>query len=106
MVSRHRLHARALGSVRRPGQLATAPAWRVAFRATRWLFAILVLVGRLAWDRLRGRRGHAQLGLRLRMLFEAVGGTAVKLGQQLSIRVDLLPKPVCDQLVTLSDRVP
>ncbi|HMV70040.1 MAG TPA: AarF/ABC1/UbiB kinase family protein, partial [Myxococcota bacterium] len=39
-------------------------------------------------------------------LFERLGGTALKLGQQLAVRVDLLPYEVCAELDRLLDAVP
>jgi ubiquinone biosynthesis protein len=65
---------------------------------------------RFAWshlgDRLRGDDAPEQLAVRVRELFEQVGGTALKLGQQLSVRADLLPFEVCNELGTQLDAVP
>jgi ubiquinone biosynthesis protein len=41
----------------------------------------------------------------LRMLFEELGGSFVKLGQLLSLRPDLIPKEYCDELGKLQDDV-
>jgi ubiquinone biosynthesis protein len=41
----------------------------------------------------------------LRMLFEELGGSFVKLGQLLSLRPDLIPKDYCDELGKLQDDV-
>ena len=57
-------------------------------------------------DRLAGRTGPRQLGRRLRQAFVDVGGIAAKVGQQMSIRLDLLPVEVCEELEALTDRVP
>src|SRR5215510_11630261 len=58
----------------------------------------------LARRRLRGEpvMGH----LLLREGFEGVGGTFLKLGQIMSLQVDLLPREYCDALLSLLDRVP
>lgn len=48
----------------------------------------------------------ARKWVRLRRTFESLGGTFVKVGQQLSMRVDLLPVELCDELGKLLDKVP
>jgi ubiquinone biosynthesis protein len=45
------------------------------------------------------------LGLRLREAFQELGPTFVKLGQVLSMRPDLVPEPILDELVQLQDNV-
>jgi ubiquinone biosynthesis protein len=42
----------------------------------------------------------------LREGFESVGGTFLKLGQIMSLQVDILPREYCDALLSLLDRVP
>jgi len=44
--------------------------------------------------------------VRLRMCFEELGTTFVKLGQMLSIRPDLIPRDFVDEFVKLQDKVP
>lgn len=72
------------------------------------LFQILGIVLRqltlLARRRLAGQPvlGH----LLLREAFERAGGSFLKLGQIMSLQVDLLPKEYCDALLSLLDRVP
>jgi ubiquinone biosynthesis protein len=58
----------------------------------------------VVWRRLKGRpvMGH----LLLREAFERVGGSFLKVGQIMSLQVDILPKEYCDALLTLLDRVP
>ena len=75
-------------------------------RALRWGKAIGRTVWRLAQDRWQGRWSVRQAGRRLRECFESMGGTAIKLGQQMAIRVDFLPFEVCDELGMLMERVP
>jgi predicted unusual protein kinase regulating ubiquinone biosynthesis (AarF/ABC1/UbiB family) len=48
---------------------------------------------------------HRQ-ALRFRRVAEEMGGILIKVGQFLSSRVDLLPKPYIDELAKLQDRVP
>src|SRR5262245_39330487 len=66
-----------------------------------------VAVRQLTRVALRRLRGQPVLGhLLLREAFEAVGGSFLKLGQIMSLQVDLLPKEYCDALLSLLDRVP
>ena len=55
------------------------------------------------------RRGEAEetksIGERMRLAFEELGPTFVKLGQVLSMRPDLVPDHVVEELVKLQDRV-
>lgn len=71
-----------------------------------WIFAGIELAFWLVSDFLRGSRTTRDRGIRFRQLFERMGGTAIKIGQQLSVRIDLLPFDVCDELSKLQDRVP
>ncbi len=51
--------------------------------------------------------GQPLLGhLLLREGFEKVGGSFLKLGQIMSLQIDILPKEYCDALLSLLDRVP
>jgi ubiquinone biosynthesis protein len=75
-------------------------------RISRWLASGAVLGAALLLDRRRGRTSLRERAARLREHFERVGGPAVKFGQQLSIRVDMLPFEVCDELGKLTDAVP
>lgn len=78
----------------------------LARRALQWGRAAARLsLGQLQ-DRARGDRSDEARGRRLCGFFKDVGGTAVKIGQQLSNRVDLLPYAVCAELATLTDEVP
>jgi len=53
------------------------------------------------------RRGSMELrAVRLRQILERVGGTAVKLGQQASIRIDLVPYMYAAELSKMLDDVP
>ena len=70
------------------------------------MFAFARLVGRLLIDRMHGPVSGKQLGIRLRKLFVEMGGAAVKIGQQLSVRIDMLPYSLCRELEALVDSIP
>jgi ubiquinone biosynthesis protein len=59
-------------------------------------------VARLAWTlillKLHRRGSAARYGVRLRQLIESMGGLWFKVGQLLSLRVDILPIEVCREL--------
>lgn len=83
-----------------------ATSWRVLARSARWLTAFARCAVRVARDRAKGRKTPRQFGVRLRQVFEEMGATAIKIGQQLSVRIDMFPVEVCDELARLTDRVP
>lgn len=58
------------------------------------------------YDVLRGRDSPDRRAVRLRQTFEKVGGTFVKIGQQMASRLDLLPQRYCEELASMLDRYP
>jgi ubiquinone biosynthesis protein len=58
------------------------------------------------WDVVRGRDSEARRAVRLREMFEHVGGTFVKIGQQMASRLDVLPQRYCQELATMLDSYP
>jgi predicted unusual protein kinase regulating ubiquinone biosynthesis (AarF/ABC1/UbiB family) len=58
------------------------------------------------WVSLRHRDTEELRAVRLRQAFERVGGTLIKIGQQMSIRLDLLPVVYCEELSLMLDQVP
>src|ERR1700722_18360738 len=73
----------------------------------RFLQVLGVVARQLTLVALRRLRGQPVLGhLLLREGFEKVGGSFLKLGQIMSLQVDILPKEYCDALLSLLDRVP
>jgi ubiquinone biosynthesis protein len=64
----------------------------------------LALGGWLAWRRLRGGPTPIELAVRLRRLFESLGGLWIKLGQLVAMRRDLLSAEFCAELGRLQDR--
>jgi ubiquinone biosynthesis protein len=87
----------------------------VAFRAGKlrtcsrlliWLFgAFRILAGNLI-DMLLRRNTLERRAVRLRVVLEGMGPTFIKLGQQLSIRADILPFAYCQELSKMLDKVP
>jgi predicted unusual protein kinase regulating ubiquinone biosynthesis (AarF/ABC1/UbiB family) len=75
-------------------------------RLFRWLWLIGHVLGGTLWDRLRGRDSLARRAIRLRHGLERAGGTLVKFGQQLAMRIDLLPWEYCVELSKMLDRMP
>lgn len=92
-----------------------APTWRHAVRLLAFDSARLLLlaVRALRWfaplvaRRLLSRKpGGKDIGVRLRLLFTAMGAAYIKLGQYLAIRYDLLAPETCAELSKLMDEVP
>src|SRR5207247_6607308 len=63
------------------------------------------VIGNL-WDKIRRRDSEDRRAIRLRRTFERAGGTLVKIGQQMSIRLDILPVRYCEELALMLDNVP
>jgi ubiquinone biosynthesis protein len=81
---------------------SAAPA---RFRGLEIALGALGVLARLRWLRLRNRYTPQEAGRELRRLFERLGGLWVKLGQLLSLRVDLFAPELCAELSRLQDRV-
>jgi ubiquinone biosynthesis protein len=58
------------------------------------------------WDYVKGRASIQRRAVRLREIFEDTGASFAKLGQQLSLRADLLPYAYCAELSKMLDREP
>ncbi|HMV68529.1 MAG TPA: AarF/ABC1/UbiB kinase family protein [Myxococcota bacterium] len=109
MPRRERLRGRAYIRSRFSVRRLVEP--RVALRAViarslRWTWEALRFGAFMLRERWAGRDDAERAGVALRSAFERLGGTAIKLGQQLSVRVDVFPIEVCDALGALRDRVP
>ena len=57
-------------------------------------------------DMIMRRDSTQRRAVRLRRVFEEAGGSAAKVGQQLSLRADLLPYAYCVELSRMLDKVP
>lgn len=89
-----------------PALRSTAGLVRTMLRLTLWLWAIVrYYIGTLG-DLLIRRNTIDRRATRLRHIFEGLGPTFVKLGQQMSMRSDLLPYEFCRELSLMLDQVP
>ncbi|ACY13734.1 ABC-1 domain protein [Haliangium ochraceum DSM 14365] len=77
--------------------------WILWWRSLSWLASIFLYALSRLKDALAGDKSDKQKGRRLRELFERVGGTGTKIGQQMAMRVDFLPYEVCQELEKLLD---
>lgn len=83
-----------------------APVYKVLARSYLWVYASLrFFAGNIA-DWLRGQGTVERRAARLRRTLEDLGGTVVKLGQQMSMRLDLITLPYCEELGKMLDRMP
>jgi ubiquinone biosynthesis protein len=80
--------------------IAAPGRWRAVSLARWWL---AWLAGE-AWRRLLRQRDAGARGRRLRALLERLGGIWIKVGQLLSLRIDLFDVDFCQELATLQDR--
>ena len=67
------------------------------------IFRLIRILLTLLRHRLDGTRGR---GERLRLAFESLGPVFVKFGQLLSVRPDLIPEDIANELAKLQDKVP
>ena len=75
-------------------------------RLFRWLSVIGYVVGGNLWDRLLRRDSLSRRATRLRLGLQKAGGTFIKFGQQLAMRIDLVPWEYCVELSKMLDRMP
>ncbi|HEV7767526.1 MAG TPA: AarF/UbiB family protein [Thermoanaerobaculia bacterium] len=71
-----------------------------------WLSGGLYFAFGVAVDRFRGLDTDATRAVRLRLTFEKLGTTFIKFGQQLSMRLDVLPYAYTRELESMLDHVP
>ena len=82
------------------------PSWpKVLQRITIWMLGILAFYIGKVYGRLVGRSSQVDNARRLRWILTQMGPTAIKAGQQLSIRADMLPEEFCRELGKLLDRM-
>lgn len=71
----------------------------------RGLQLILYFASTILFDILRGKDSPDQRAVRLRRAFEHAGGSFVKLGIHLSMRLDFMPWAYCKELSCMTDRM-
>jgi ubiquinone biosynthesis protein len=71
-----------------------------------WLAAALRFALGTLWDWVRRRDSQVRRAQRLRRILEGAGATFVKLGQQLSLRIDLVPYEYSQELEKMLDSCP
>lgn len=91
---------------KRQAEVFHAGFWLTLGRLRRWMAVALRHALGSAVDKLRGRDTLERRASRLRALLEEGGATFIKLGQQLSIRIDLLPYEYALELEKMLDDVP
>lgn len=69
-----------------------------------WLYGVSSFLFGTATDKVLRRDSIDRRAVRLRECFAGIGGTFVKIGQQLSIRIDLIPYRYCVELTRLLDK--
>ena len=81
--------------------------WHIALVLVRHLLDHTVSTRVMQWPRLARYLPHRTVTgpERLRMAFEDVGGTFIKLGQMLALQPDILPLEYCNALFKLLDRI-
>jgi predicted unusual protein kinase regulating ubiquinone biosynthesis (AarF/ABC1/UbiB family) len=77
----------------------------VLSRLLLWQLVLARFFGVNFVDRLRLRKSTERNAIRFRNALQELGPTAIKIGQQLSIRADVLPNAYCEQLRMLLDDV-
>ena len=68
-----------------------------------WLYGICWFLFGIVWDIVKRRNTIDRRAVRLRLCCEKIGGTFLKLGQQASIRIDIIPYRYCIELTRLLD---
>ncbi|HTG03210.1 MAG TPA: AarF/ABC1/UbiB kinase family protein [Bradyrhizobium sp.] len=86
-----------------PAIVITAPDPSLHFRSLRIVIVLLGLVVRLGWWRLSRRYDPKKAGLETRRRLEQLGGMWIKVGQLLSLRVDLFSNEFWAELSRLQD---
>jgi predicted unusual protein kinase regulating ubiquinone biosynthesis (AarF/ABC1/UbiB family) len=69
-----------------------------------WLWVCIKFFVGNGYERLRGRSSVQRRAQRLREIFEEAGASFSKLGQQMSMRADILPYAYCVELSKMLDR--
>jgi predicted unusual protein kinase regulating ubiquinone biosynthesis (AarF/ABC1/UbiB family) len=84
----------------------TANVFQTFFRLMIYGFGGLRWASAILWDKLHARDTIERRAVRLRETIERIGGSAVKVGQQMAMRIDLLPYEYTVELTKMLDRMP
>jgi len=90
---------------RRQEEVFKAGTLRTILRLFVWVRGGLHFIFGILADKLHGRDNIQRRAVRLRLAFEAMGTTFIKFGQQLSMRLDVLPYAYTRELESMLDRV-
>lgn len=89
-----------------PDRTYSPNPYQVSKRLLAWAWRAMMFLT-LGWlDRLLRRDSRRRRANRLRIILQRLGPTAIKVGQQLSVRADLFPSEYCDELAKMLDLVP
>jgi ubiquinone biosynthesis protein len=91
---------------RRDLETFRASSLAVAARLVVWVLTALRFFGGVLWDAVRQRNTQQHRARRLRETLESAGATFIKIGQQLSMRIDLIPYAYAQELEKMLDAVP
>ncbi len=90
-------------------KLATTPKVSLPLywaRCLVWFTLIVRFVVGTLWDSARRRDTQERRAVRLRQAIERKGGTLVKIGRHMAVRLDILPVRYCEQLAVMRDQMP
>lgn len=88
---------------KREREIFRASIFRTLVRLLWWTYPVAYYLFFRIVDTVRGRNTPIQRAQRVRQALERMGGTFVKLGQQMSTRLDLLSPELCYELSRLLD---
>lgn len=91
---------------RRREEVFKAGVFRTSYRLLLWIYAAWRFFLAVVRDKITGQDSEKARAVRLRKTFEAMGMTFIKIGQQLSMRLDLLPYAYTRELEKMLDSVP
>jgi ubiquinone biosynthesis protein len=78
---------------------------RVMVRLFVWLYVGIAISAGNFWDWLRGKSSEKRRAERIRRIFEDTGGTFLKIGRMLAMRIDLLPWAYAVELSKIVDQM-
>jgi predicted unusual protein kinase regulating ubiquinone biosynthesis (AarF/ABC1/UbiB family) len=78
----------------------------VLVRLVAWLWAWIRMMLRMVPDRARRRLDARRRARHVRRALEAMGGTTVKIGQQIALRLDVMPLELASELAAMVDTAP